>query len=81
MKQITVEKIENRAKDIIAARSKIYLLEYISKSKKSVLQECLEFGIPRSTFYEWKKKYELMGESMRKIRNKLLNVVRWDSSI
>ena len=61
MKQITVEKIENRAKDIIAARSKIYLLEYISKSKKSVLQECLEFGIPRSTFYEWKKKYELEG--------------------
>ena len=59
MKQLTIEKIENRAKDIIAARSKIYLLEYISKSKKSVLQECLEFGIPRSTFYEWKKKYEL----------------------
>ena len=26
MKQITVEKNENRAKDIIAARSKIYLL-------------------------------------------------------
>jgi hypothetical protein len=24
MKQLTVEKIENRAKDIIAARSKIY---------------------------------------------------------
>jgi len=38
MKQNSVEKIENRAKDIIAARSKIYLLEYISKSKKSVLQ-------------------------------------------
>ena len=62
MKLIIVEKIENRAKDIIAARSKIYLLEYISKSKKSVLQECLEYGIPRSTFYEWKKKYELGGK-------------------
>ena len=62
MKQLTVEKIENRAKDIIAARNKIYLLEYISKSKKSVLQECLEFGIPRSTFYEWKKKYKLEGK-------------------
>ena len=43
MKQITVEKIENRAKDIIAARSKVHFLEHISKSKKSVLQECLEF--------------------------------------
>jgi len=67
MKQLTVEKIENRAKDIIAARSKIYLLEYISKSKKSVLQECLEFGIPRSTFYEWKKKYELEGKDGSRI--------------
>ena len=71
MKQLTIGKIENRAKDIIAARSKIYLLEYISKSKKSVLQECLEFGIPRSTFYEWKKKYELEGKDGL-VRKKLI---------
>jgi len=62
MRKLTVEKIENRTKDIIAARSKTYLLKFILKSKNSVLQECSEFGIPRSTFYEWKKKYEKDGE-------------------
>ena len=62
MRKITVKKIENRAKDIIAARNKTYLLKFILKSKNSVLQECSDFGIPRSTFYEWKKKYEKDGE-------------------
>ncbi len=62
MRKITVEKIENRAKDIIAARNKTYLLKYILKSKNSVQKECSDFGIPRSTFYEWKKKYEKEGE-------------------
>ncbi len=54
MKIITVEKIENRAKDIIAARSKTYLLEYILKSKNSVLQECIDFGIPRTVYLGFK---------------------------
>ena len=74
MRKITVEKIENRAKDIIAARNKTYLLKYILKSKNSVQKECSDFGIPRSTFYEWKKKYEKEGEEgLLRIKKSFIN--------
>lgn len=69
MKKGIEEIIEKRAKEIIATRRKVYIVEYIKDSKKSVLQECLEFGIPRSTFYEWKKKYELEGKEGMKRRD------------
>ena len=50
---------ERRAKEIVKFRRQLFLIQFVDKSKKSIKQECEEFGLPRSTFYVWKKKYDL----------------------
>jgi transposase-like protein len=52
--------IEKRARDIIKEKRRLFVVKCISDSKKSITQECEEFGIPRSTFYVWRKRYELI---------------------
>ncbi len=56
------KEINKRAKEIIKFKRQLFVLQFIRESKKTVNQECKEFGIPRSTYYEWKKKYDLEGE-------------------
>jgi transposase InsO family protein len=63
MKKSVEKEIEKSANEVIAAKRKANLIEYITKSRHSVFQECKDFKIPRSTFYEWKKKYELHGNA------------------
>lgn len=55
--------IEKRAKEILRVRSKLFILNFISKSDKSIRKECEEFGIPTNSYYNWKKKYEAEGEA------------------
>lgn len=54
--------IEKRAKDLIRVKRRSFIIKCINESKKSITQECKEFGIAKSTFYEWRKRYELEGE-------------------
>ncbi len=42
-------------KDELNLRRKLLILKFID-SKSNVSKKCKEFGIPRSSFYEWKKK-------------------------
>jgi len=56
------QEIKKRAKEIIKFRRRLFVIQFISKSRHSVKQECEEFGVSRSTFYQWKKKYDLEGE-------------------
>jgi len=44
-------------KDEINLRRKLFILKFI-RTCKNVKQECIEFGIPRSSYYNWKKKFE-----------------------
>ena len=56
------QEIEKRAKELIKARRKLFIIKFISKSNSSICQECEDFGVPKSTFYSWRKRYELEGE-------------------
>jgi len=53
------QEIEKRAKELIKARRRIFIIKFISKSNNSIRKECEDFGAPRSTFYTWKKRHEL----------------------
>lgn len=55
--------VEKRAKEILTVRKKLFILDFISKSKKSIRTECQEFEIPRNSYYNWKKKYQAEGEA------------------
>ena len=54
--------IEARANEILRVRRIKFILDFISNSKTSVAQELEDFEIPKSTYYNWKKKYELGGK-------------------
>jgi len=57
------QKIEKRAEELIKARRRLFIINFISKSNSSICQECEDFGVPRSTFYAWRKRYELEGKN------------------
>ena len=58
--------MNQEVKDELALRRKLLILEFID-SKSNVSKECKEFDIPRSSFYEWKRKYESGGiEELRR---------------
>jgi len=60
---MNIEKeIEKKARELNKFRRKIFILQFISKSRKSVSQECSEFGISKSIYSQWKKRYDLEGE-------------------
>ena len=63
------QEIEKRAKEIIKARRKLFIIKLISKSNNSICQECVDFGVPKSTFYSWRKRYELEGYDVLHPRN------------
>lgn len=62
MKKSIEEEIEKRAREIVATRRKVFIIECINQSRHTVVEECSDFKIPRSTFYYWKKKYDLEGK-------------------
>ncbi len=43
-------------------RRKMRILEYAEETG-NIRKPCRHFGIPRSLFYAWKRKYELEGEA------------------
>lgn len=59
--------MNQEVKDELALRRKLLVLKFID-AKSNVSKECKEFGIPRSSFYEWKKKYE--GGGIEELRRK-----------
>jgi len=56
--------IKNKAQAIIDANLKFTSLELSSQSRRTVTQLCSDFEIPRSTFYEWKKKFKTGGSAV-----------------
>jgi len=54
--------IEKKAKEIINLRRKLFVIEWIEKFPGSVRKELREFDIPKSTYYDWRRKYQLEGK-------------------
>jgi transposase InsO family protein len=53
--------MNSEVRDILAARRKVMILEYAAAIGK-VSEACREFGIPRSSFYRWKKTVSVEGK-------------------
>lgn len=53
-------KKSNRAKQV---KRKVFILQFIKNHCTNVTQELKEFGISKSTYYSWKKKFDLEGEN------------------
>lgn len=49
-------------KDELSLRRKIIILEYAADTN-SVTKTCMEFDVPRSTFYIWEKKFDKGGRA------------------
>lgn len=49
-------------KDVLAVRRKMVILEY-ARLSGNVAKACREFEIPRSSFYKWKKAFDLGGKA------------------
>ena len=48
---MNIEKeIEKKARELNKFRRKVFILQFIGKSRKSVSQECSEFGISKSIY-------------------------------
>lgn len=54
--------IEKKAKEIINVRRKLFVLEWIEKYPGNVRKELREFDIPRSIYYDWRRRYRLEGK-------------------
>lgn len=53
--------MNSEVRDILAARRKVMILEYAAAIGK-VSEACRDFGIPRSSFYRWKKTVSVEGK-------------------
>ena len=53
--------IEKKAKELIILRRKLFVIEWIEKFPGNVRKELRELDIPKSTFYDWKRRYRLEG--------------------
>jgi transposase InsO family protein len=60
MKNLEKE-IEIKARELNRYKTKLIILDYISKCKHNIEQECKEFGISKRTYYNWKIKFERDG--------------------
>ena len=54
--------MNKEAREHLAAHRKWVILEY-AKGIGNNKEACLEFGAPKSTFYEWKKAYAKGGKA------------------
>jgi hypothetical protein len=41
------QEIEKRAKELIRARRKLFIIKFISESNSSICSECEDFGVPQ----------------------------------
>ncbi|MBT6052914.1 MAG: IS481 family transposase [Candidatus Scalindua sp.] len=57
---IEVNPVKKEIKEYLRFREKIIVLEYARKFDGPIAT-CREFNIPKSTFYEWKKKFDTEG--------------------
>jgi transposase len=55
------KEVNRKVKEELRIRSIVTIIEFISKSR-NVRSQCRDFGIPKSTYYLWKKKYDLEGK-------------------
>ena len=53
---------QNEVRDAFRVHYKWTVLEY-SQACRTITQACREFGVPRSTFYDWKKAYDEGGKA------------------
>ena len=53
---------KNEVRDAFRVHHKWMVLEY-SQACRTVAQACREFGVPRSTFYGWKKAFDEGGKA------------------
>ncbi len=53
---------EKKAKEIINLRRKLFVIEWIEKFPGNVRKKLREFDIPKSTYYDWRRKYLLEGK-------------------
>ncbi len=54
--------MNKEAREHLAAHRKWVILEY-AKAIGNNLEACREFGVPKSSFYEWKKSYAEGGKA------------------
>lgn len=54
--------MNNEVRDALAARRKYQILEY-AQAIGNVKEACRDFGVPRSSFYRWKKAYSKEGRA------------------
>ncbi|MBL7047815.1 MAG: hypothetical protein ISR95_09350 [Candidatus Marinimicrobia bacterium] len=53
-------KLSKEIRDYSAFRRTYVMLEYARLSKRP-LHACREFNVPKSTFYEWKRRFDAEG--------------------
>lgn len=56
------QEIEKKARELNRFKRKVFILQFIKNHCTNVTQELKEFGISKSTYYSWKKKFDLEGE-------------------
>lgn len=56
------EEVRKAVREELRLRKKLMVLEYADLCG-SVTKACKEFEVPRSSFYEWKKAYDLNGRA------------------
>ncbi len=54
--------MDKEIKDVLAVRRKMVILEY-ARLSGNVAKACREFEIPRSSFYKWKKAFDIGGKA------------------
>ncbi|MFC2087795.1 helix-turn-helix domain-containing protein, partial [Bacteroidota bacterium] len=54
--------VERRVKEILRLNKIIFLIEFIGESKRTASEILKEYNVSRSTYYEWKKKYDREGK-------------------
>jgi transposase InsO family protein len=67
------KEVKRKVNQILKLRRQLFVIEVISESRYTVKQKCKELGIPRSTYYDWKKRYDLDGEEGLKRRKPIAN--------
>jgi transposase InsO family protein len=70
--------MNGEARDALAVRRKTAILEYAQDSG-NVREACRDFGIPRSSFYRWKKAYSKDGKAglARKVGRRAIHTHRY----
>jgi len=66
------KEVNRKVKEVLRIRSIVTIIEFIS-NRKNVRSQCRDFGIAKSTYYLWKKKYDLEGKEGLKRKKPIPN--------